>query len=679
MEITELYNAASYASPFAPGKSIFPEQRRIFHRAECVYTPISSIGEIELLECGVLLRLQARGGLCAYLKLQVTAADKIRISLGLNKLVGMGEPYFVSEKLSVYPKTKVHNNEAIIELVWDEYVLRVEKRPFHISLTKKSCLIWELDREEIAGDFVTGPLGFRWTDGRPEAYLSSRLYSDEQFYGFGEKWGRVEKTGFTTRIWNNDTCGTNTSDLSYKAVPWLMSSRGWGLLLNSAYPSHWDVASFSHTSASCLVESASWDGFLILGESLKDLVASYTVFTGLPQLPPLWALGIWMSRCAYQNHQEVEHVVDLLEKHDLPCDLIHLDPPWMKHHYYQTLNTDACDFDWNEQAFPDRRAFFSRLKVKGIAVSLWVNPYIPEGGVLYEFAARKGYLVRSLRGGLARLEFGQTVGIVDFTLEAARTWWKGLIKEILLDGAATVKTDYADEVYGHGLLWRRPGYIGTQRYPISWAGDTQVSWEGLRGCLRGGLSAAFAGEAFWSHDIGGFCGPQPDPELYIRWMQFGMFSPCTRFHGTTPREPWHFGDEALQVAKVYTKLRYKLIPYLWQSSVAASKTGIPIIRPMVLEFPDEPGVSQIEDQYMLGSELLVAPIIHPGQRERWVYLPKGTWRSLENPQEEWEGFRYIKVSCPLNYIPVFFRADSVIPMWKEAPSHLKNIKLEATS
>lgn len=709
MDSQSLYSTSSYASPFAPGKTNFPEQRQIFHRADCVYTPVLCVEALAGIESGLILALKCRGGVRAFLKCEVHASQMLRLSLSLTEPVKREEPYFLVDDLDLHPDTHVRELSAAIELDWDQYTLHIDKQNFGMTLRKAGALLWELDREEVAGELITGPLGFRWTNGRAEAYLSLRLHSDEQTFGFGEKFGPVEKTGFSTRIWNNDTAGTNTTDLSYKAIPWLVSSRGWGLLMSSAFPSLWEVGSFSHTSASCLVETERWDGFLILGDQLKDIVTGYTRLTGLPKAVPPWALGIWMSRCAYQNHQEVEDVVSEMQRHDIPFDVVHLDPPWMRNHYYQKLGTDACDFDWNDEAFPERRNFFARLQEQGIAVSIWINPYLPEGGSLYQYAARRGFLVRSIDGGWSRLEFGQPVGIVDFTLRAAKTWWKELIKEILRDGAAVVKTDYADrvpetalfadgrtgremhntylhlyseaaseaveEVHGHGLLWRRPGYIGTQRFPISWAGDTQVSWEGLKGCLRGGLSAAFSGEAFWSHDIGGFCGPKPDPELYIRWMQLGMFSPCTRFHGTSVREPWHFGEQAVEITRHYAKLRYRLIPYLWQCANISTEQGLPIMRPMVLEFPNEPMAAHMDDQFMLGPDLLVAPVIYPAQTQRWVYLPQGSWRSLEKPEEVYEGGRYISALAPLNCIPAYVRAEKELLQWDKAPSHLKNVTL----
>lgn len=686
------YTNENYASPFAPGKSIFPEQRRIFHRADRIYTPLYRIEQVQRLDAAVHLTVAAKAQLKAYLRIAVVGPGLVRLRMSLRPFEAWDEPYFLVQDLKPYGPTEILEDEESLTLAWDSYRLRIERHPLHLALTRDDELIWELDREETAGGLMTGPLGFRWQEGQAEAYLSTRLQSGEECYGFGEKWGRLEKTGTSLRIWNNDTCGTNTTDLAYKAVPWLMSTKGWGLLLSSAYASQWEIGSFSHSSASCLVEHNEWSGFLCLGRTLKDLVKAYTALSGRPGPVPDWALGIWMSRCAYRNRAEVEEVAEQLRRLEIPSTVLHLDPPWMQEHYYPSLHTDACDFRWNERDFPKRRDMFAALAKKGFAVSLWINPYLPEGGELYRYAEQQGFLVRSLTGSWARLEFGQPVGIVDFTSPEASSWWQGLIEELLRDGAATVKADYADRipedalfadgrsgremhhiylhlfaeaaasavqtVHGHGVIWRRPGYIGTQRFPISWAGDTQVSWEGMRGCLRGGLSAALAGEAFWSHDIGGFCGPQPDPELYIRWMQWGMLSPCTRFHGTSPREPWHYGSEALAITRHYARLRQRLLPYLKECAELAQKEGLPILRPMVLEFQDEPGMSAIEDQYMLGPQLLVAPILQAGQRERWVYLPQGAWRALEDATKQiYEGGRYIKAEAPLERLPLFLRLD----------------------
>jgi alpha-D-xyloside xylohydrolase len=193
----------------------------------------------------------------------------------------------------------------------------------------------------------------------------------------------------------------------------------------------------------------------------------------------------------------------------------------------------------------------------------------------------------------------------------------------------------------------------------------------MRCCLRGGLSAGLSGEAFWSHDIGGFCGDKPSPELYARWAQLGMFSPLTRFHGTTPREPWEYGEEAEKIVVSYAKIRYGLMPYILTAAKESYSTGVPMMRHMALEFPKEPNVHTLDDQFMLGSELLVAPILNNGQRNRFVYLPKGQWTELEDNSKTYEGGRFIEVEAPLNKIPVFVREGAIIPRYKDEIQHLK--------
>jgi alpha-D-xyloside xylohydrolase len=229
----------------------------------------------------------------------------------------------------------------------------------------------------------------------------------------------------------------------------------------------------------------------------------------------------------------------------------------------------------------------------------------------------------------------------------------------------------AQEVHGANIVWRRAGYIGSQRYPGTWAGDTQVSWQAFKCCLRGGLSAGLTGEAFWASDIGGFTGPQPSSELYIRWAQMGFLSGLTRFHGNTPREPWHYGETAVKVVRHYARMRYKLIPYLLATADFATRTGMPLMRHMRLEFENEPNVATLDDQYMLGTDLLVAPVFNPEQRSRRVYLPEGTWRRFENPGRPIEGGRFILARAPLERVPVFVRAGAVIPQYTRAPQHLK--------
>jgi len=414
-----------------------------------------------------------------------------------------------------------------------------------------------------------------------------------------------------------------------------------------------------------------------------------------------------MSRCSYGRREESDAAIDGLRSRGIPADVINLDSSWMNNHYYFDLGVDACDFVKSKEDFPDQQKMFIDYLAKGINTCLWINPYLPEGGEIYDEAEEKGYLLKSLNGGIARLAYGEPVGMIDFTNPVATEWWKEHLRSLFRDGASVIKPDYGDkipedavgfdgitgkelhnlylyyytkaayeatvEVRGpsEGFIWRRAGFIGSQRYPGTWAGDTQVSWEGLKHCMRGGLSAGMCGEAFWSSDIGGFVGATPSNELYTRWVQFGMFSSLTRFHGTTPREPWFYGDTAVAVTKHYSVFRYTIMPYLFSLSYEATKTGLPLMRHMKLEFQNEPNVETLDDQYMLGSDILVAPIINEGAIDRHIYLPEGKWYEVEMDNKIFEGGRFIKVDAPLEKIPLLFRGGAVIPKYAKAPQHLK--------
>lgn len=685
--------------------SIYQNDARLFHQPQMTYECVTEVHHATLTPNTVTFTVSLTSGKQAYLSVQSYAGGIIRIRLW------QGTPTLDDESTMLampHQHGKFHISESAhaYSLQTASGTVYIRKAPFDLRLINPDGqTIFELEHEQIAGQYVTPPLGFRQRDGYHEPFLSWRIRNRDRFFGLGEKWNKVEKTGTRATIWSSDTCGTNTTDMSYKSVPVLFCTAGWGMMLHTSWRSFWEVGHFSYTSGAVLSESPTLDLFFFLAADVKGLIERYTALTGRPSMPPVWAFGVWMSRCAYKNRDEVEAVLDRLRAEKIPCDVIHIDPLWMKTHYYPALNVDACDFDWNEQAWPDRESMMAQWREQGFSTSLWINPYIPEGTALYEQASAAGFLVKDADGNVARLAGGQAVGAVDFSNPAAVEWWKDLLRDQVRDGVAVFKPDYGDaiaehavfhngrdgremhnqylflytraaaeviqEMHGHTITWRRAGYIGSQRYPATWAGDTQVSWEAMRCCLRGGLSAGLTGESFWSHDIGGFVGPKPDPELYIRWAQWGLLSPFSRFHGNTPREPWFFGEEAVEVVRHYAQLRYRLVPYLQRCAIETITHGLPILRHMALAFPDEAGTEYIDDQYLLGADLLVAPIFDAGQRERMVYFPAGEWRSIDDRAQVYRGSGYRRVSAPLERIPVFMRVGSQIPAFAHAPMHLK--------
>lgn len=705
MEIP-VYTTDNYAHRFLRGQSIFPDDSRIFHRVGYQYDYLAGLTGVHPQGSALVFDAVFSSGLVGMLQIEAVAPGILRIRMG------QPEAIFDEQSPMLLPlppgRPAFEWSEDSTRYIFQSggYRLIFHKTPFCLKvLSPQGETIFESETELLVSMLTAPPLGLRKKDDESCAFLSWRSRNEDRYYGLGEKFTRFEKTSSRATIWQEDTCGSNTSDMSYKAVPVLFSTAGWGLMLHSSFRSYWEIGSFSYATAGALVEDAKLDLFLFLAPTLKQLVQLYTGLTGRPARPPKWAFGIWMSRAPYRNRQELEEVADRLRAEQIPCDVFNIDPSWMKKMYYGEIGVEICNFEWDEVTWPEPRQLFASLAEKGFRACIWINPYFSEDSQAYEEAKEKGYLVKTMDGGISRLEFGLAAGMIDFTNPAAKAWWQEKLKLLLRQGAALFKVDFGDripedalffngrtgkemhnlyvhlyaqavyeavqEVKGVGLIWRRPGYIGSQRYPACWAGDTQVTWEGMKGALRGGLSAAFTGEAFWSHDIGGFVGAKPSPELYIRWAQFGMFTPLARFHGITPREPWHYGDEAVQVVRHYAQIRYSLVPYLLAAAGESVRTGLPILRPIVLEYQTEPGVDQIDDQYLLGNDLLVAPVFRAGAESRPVYFPPGIWRRLENPADGTLGPGYQRVEAPLTYIPVYVREGAVIPRYAQPLQHLQ--------
>jgi alpha-D-xyloside xylohydrolase len=362
----------------------------------------------------------------------------------------------------------------------------------------------------------------------------------------------------------------------------------------------------------------------------------------------------------YRDRPQVEEVVTRFRQLGIPLDVVHLDPLWMKERKKHIL--DACDFVWDQEAFPDEQGFIQWLGERGVKLSLWENPYIYRDTPTYRLALRRGYLVRLPDGTPAPCMENGDAAIVDFTNPRAYRWWQRKHVPHLRMGVPTFKTDYGEGVpeeavfsdgrtgvqahnlypllynravfeviqreRGEAIVFGRSGYAGSQRYPINWMGDSQCTWNGMAGALRGGLSLGLSGVSFWSHDVGGFINPDnfqpPHPTLYIRWAQWGLLSSHTRFHGVGPREPWHFGEKAVKVVREFAHLRYRLLPYLYALAHEAHETGLPVVRPLWLEYPDDPHSPYIDRQYLLGPYLLVAPVFNDEGRCN-VYLPSGRW------------------------------------------------------
>ncbi len=717
------YFEDNYASRFLTGKTVFPDDTRIFHRADCTYDDVAALGNARLEGQTFQVDLFLRSGAAASLAIQPVRPEVLRVMFGRPGAVFAQASPMLLPFPDERPTLAYADGDDAFTCAFGGYQVELDKLPFCLRIiSPQGKTIFESEWEKIVDMYTAPAMGLRRRPGAdtsasqssqarqaspatPAAFLSWRTRFADRYFGLGEKFTKFEKTGTRATIWEADTCGSNTTDMSYKAVPVIFSTAGWALLLHSSFRSSWELGSFSYASAGLLVEEDKLDLFLILAPTLKEQVIAYTTLTGRPQMPPRWALGLWMSKAAYHNRAQLLEVAGRLRAEQIPCDVLNIDGTWMENLYYNELGVAVCNFGWNEKDWGQPAPLFQEFAGQGFNLCLWINPYFSCDSPAYAEAKAKGYLVRTLSGEIAGLEFDLQAAMIDFTNPAAKAWWQAQLIDLLQKGAAVFKVDFGDrvpadalfysgqtgremhnlyvhlyaqavyeaveQVHGAGFIWRRPGYIGSQRYPGCWAGDTQVTWEGMAGALRGGLSAAFSGESFWGHDIGGFVGQQPAEELYIRWVQFGMLSPLARFHGTTPREPWNYGPRALDVARHYIRLRYSLIPYLLAYAHESSENGLPLLRPMVLEFPAEPRIDAIDDQYLLGPDLLAAPLFQPGERTRVVYFPRGLWWPFERSGSPIAGPGFHSVEAPLERIPLYVRAGAVIPRYKQPPQHLK--------
>ncbi|GAA5060442.1 alpha-D-xyloside xylohydrolase [Thermocatellispora tengchongensis] len=592
-----------------------------------------------------------------------------------------------------YPGARVEVGEGAVVL--DAGALRAEitLNPWHLRFTDASGrLLVEQDRGhvDISGRLRTLPFGRSTADGAPVAYHESFAAApDEAFSGFGESFTPLDKRGQRPVMWNFDAFGAE-SQRAYKNVPFYVSSRGYGVLVDSGAPVEFDVCQSTHSCLQILVPDDLIDYYVIAGPGPAEVLARYDLLTCAPSLPPKWAFGTWISSGFFVDTQErVLARARRIRQSGIPCDVLHLDCYWQ-------VKGNWSDLRWDRDNFPDPEAMLAELAGMGFKVSLWMNPYVSHLSPLFAEADEAGYFLKKRDGTtyVADCWHGSypACGIVDFTNPEAVAWFQDLLRPLLRQGVAVFKTDFAEgvpadslahngmtgtdlhnvytllfndavaevtrEINGHSLVWARSSYLGGQRHSAQWGGDTYTSYAAMGSTLRGGLAHGLSGVPFWSHDAGGFTGT-PSPDLYVRWAQFGALSPLVRFHGTTSREPWEFPDYAEKGAIEAIRLRYRLMPYLYTAAVTAAETGAPMMRALCVDFPDDPVAWQADLEYLLGPDLLVAPMTSP-DGTRQVYLPAGSWVDYWTG-EVLDGGAYVRVTAPLDRIPLYVRHGAILP------------------
>ncbi len=606
----------------------------------------------------------------------------------------------VNEKLEDMNNFHMESQPQAYEIFTDMLRIRVNKSPFSIQIFDKY-------QKLLMGDHRDR--GHLADSSGVAAYKVLR--SDEQFFGLGEKSGSLNRRGGAFRMWNSDKpCYSVTEDPLYKSIPFFLSSYRYGIFFDNTYKSDFKFGTESDDYFSFSSPGGELIYYFIYGRDYKEIISGYTKLTGNPIMPPAWAFGFSQSRGLLTNETLSRDIARGFRERRIPCDVIYQDIGWT-----QWLQ----DFNWRAENYDDPRGMLRDLAGDGFKVIVSQDPVVSQANQSqWKEADSLGYFVKDICTGKSYdmpWPWGGNCGVVDFTNPAVADWWGNLQQKPVDDGVMGFWTDMGepawsneesterlhmkhhagmhDEIHNvYGLTWdkvvteefekrnpgqrvfqmTRAGYAGMQRYTFGWSGDAGNGsnildgWSRLANQIQVGQSAGMGLIPFWSCDISGYCGDITDydemSELYVRWLQFGVFNPISRAHheGNNAVEPWLFGKEAERIAKEAIELKYRLFPYLYTYGREAYDTGVPLMRAMILEYPDDPESVRAESQFMIGKELLVAPVVERGATSRKVYLPAGDWISFEDGTLH-KGSQWIEVPVALETIPLFVKAGSLVP------------------
>ena len=636
------------------------------------------------------------------------AADTLRITIGQSRLpdYGLLQQPAPAGSFNVLPR-----NDGW-RITTGDVALDIDTAPLRIALSKSGkTVLASITDQHFRGRTRLPAFGLQ--AGDPQRWCASMaLTSDTAVYGFGEKFGPLDKRGQLVRGRTEDALGVNT-ELSYKNIPFCWSPDGWGLLAHTPGMVRHGVGypQWSHRTYVLEVEDDVLDLFLFTGDP-ATILDRYSALTGRAAVPPLWSYGMWLSRAYYKLPQDAIDTAAELRQRGIPCDVITLDgrAAW-------EVRTRFA-FEWDKSRFngPDTnpKKILDTLRAFNLKVCVWEYPCVSIHHPLFAELEAKGWLLKNGEGKAYVFDwvkdpaddpFGKVLtplppsGLLDFTHPAAAQFWADSHDKLFDDGVDVIKTDFGEQVEddmaahngdsgrrlhnvypllynqcvfdatqryndaqgrGPAMVWGRDGFIGSQRFPMQWGGDPQTDWEGMAASIRGALGYGMSGVPYYATDVGGFYGAsQPDTELYLRWTANGIFCSHFRYHGIGEREPWALGAETEAIAKKLLAFRYRLIPYLMGASEQAARTGLPLMRAMPLAFPHDRIARSFEGQYLFGEALLVAPIIRPGGTTE-VYFPAGeAWHDLDTG-ERIEGGQVRTVQKSLDQLPAWGREGHML-------------------
>ena len=592
--------------------------------------------------------------------------------------------------------------ELPLEVEDDEEKIKITSGSMSLVITKKTWSMTYMRGNEVITKSAGKDLalmkmnfkGYTYDKGDGEDTYIRQMLSlsvGELVYGMGERFTPFVKNGQSVDIWNED--GGTSTEQSYKNIPFYITNKGYGVLVNHPERVSFEVATEMVPRTEFSVKGSYLDYFLINGPTMKEVLTRYTDLTGKPSLPAPWTFGLWLSTSFTTNYDEetVMSFVDGMLNRGIPLRTFHFDCFWMKEFHWS-------DFLWDSRVFPDPAGMLKRIKAKGLNICVWINPYIGQESYLFDEGMKNGYLIKRTNGQVWQWDAWQPgMAIVDFTNPAACKWFQDKL-EVLLDmGVDCFKTDFGERIptenvaffdgsdpvkmhnlytylynkcvfdllerkrgKGQAVLFARSATVGGQKFPVHWGGDCWSDYESMEESLHGGLSLLMSGFGFWAHDIGGFESTST-ADVYKRWVAFGLLSSHSRLHGSSSyRVPWVYDEEAVDVVRFFTRLKASLMPYLYKTAIDTSRSGVPTMRSMVLEYTEDKTCHYVDKQYMLGDNLLVAPIFND-QSIAEYYLPKGTWTDFFTGEEK-EGAGWITEKHGYLSIPLMVKENSIVVM-----------------
>ena len=562
--------------------------------------------------------------------------------------------------------------------------LEIQKYPFRLILKDTKGKILTQTRHIIDNDSTQVkllPFNFikRGNDNSRSINPVFSLAPGERIYGCGESFTSLNKVGQKVQIFVTDPQGPETDGM-YKPVPFFFSNRGYGIFMHTSAPVTCDFGASYIGADRLFMADEQMDFFVFFGQP-KEILNAYTEVTGKSPMLPLWTFGTWMSRITYFSQEEGLDIAKKLRDNKIPSDVIHFDTGWFGVDW-------QCDYEFAKDRFADPVGMLKQMRKDGFRVCLWQLPYFTPKNRYFKELVENGMAITNAAGSLPYED-----AVLDLSNPNTVKWYQDKITGLLKQGVSVIKCDFGEAaplnglyasgktgLYEHnlyplrynkalweavdrnagdetGVIWARSAWAGSQRYPLHWGGDAATNNTGMIGDLRGGLSFGLSGFSFWSHDMGGFVTASPE-DIYRRWLPFGFLSSHTRAHGAPPTEPWLISKDFTKAFRESAEMKYKLMPYVYAQAKDCSNRGLPMVRALFVEFPDDPGAWLIEDEYMYGSQLLVAPLLETGN-ERTCYLPGGKWIDYQTGavyNSGWQTIKAGKIPCI-----ILVRDGSLIP------------------